>query len=37
MSHYRNRMGFITGDMLGAMTEVMEAVLFLFMAAGWSV
>ena len=37
LSYYRNRMGCITGDMLGAMTEVMEAVLFLFMAAGWPV
>jgi adenosylcobinamide-GDP ribazoletransferase len=35
LGYYRNRMGCITGDMLGAMTEVMEAVLFLAVAAGW--
>lgn len=35
LGYYRNRMGCITGDMLGAMTEVMESVLFLLMAAGW--
>lgn len=35
MGYYRRRMGCITGDMLGAITEVMEAVLFLFMAARW--
>ncbi len=33
--YYRNRMGCITGDMLGAMTEVTEASLFLLIAAGW--
>ncbi len=31
---YRRRIGCITGDMLGAMTEVAEAVLFLIAAAG---
>ena len=30
---YKKRLGCITGDMLGAMTEVMEAVLFLTAAA----
>jgi adenosylcobinamide-GDP ribazoletransferase len=35
LGYYRNRMGCITGDMLGAMTEVMEASLFLVIAAGW--
>ncbi len=35
LRYYRNRMGCITGDMLGAMTEVMESALFLLMAAGW--
>jgi adenosylcobinamide-GDP ribazoletransferase len=35
LGYYRNRMGCITGDMLGAMTEVMEAALFLVIAAGW--
>jgi len=35
LGYYRNRMGCITGDMLGAMTEVMESALFLLMAAGW--
>ena len=35
LGYYRNRMGCITGDMLGAMTEVMEATLFLVVAAGW--
>jgi adenosylcobinamide-GDP ribazoletransferase len=37
LGYYRRRLGCITGDMLGAMTEVMEAVLFLSMAAGWRV
>lgn len=31
---YRRRMDCVTGDMLGAMVEVTEAVLFLVMAAG---
>lgn len=31
---YRRRMGCITGDMLGAMTEISEAVLFAAAAAG---
>ncbi|MEJ2038890.1 MAG: adenosylcobinamide-GDP ribazoletransferase [Desulfosarcinaceae bacterium] len=31
---YRRRMGCITGDMLGAMIEVMEAGLFLILSAG---
>jgi len=35
LGYYRRRMGCITGDMLGAMMEVMESVLFLSMAAGW--
>jgi adenosylcobinamide-GDP ribazoletransferase len=35
LGYYRSRMGCITGDMLGAMTEIMEAVLFLAAAAGW--
>jgi adenosylcobinamide-GDP ribazoletransferase len=35
LGYYRSRMGCITGDMLGAMTEVMESTLFLLVAAGW--
>jgi adenosylcobinamide-GDP ribazoletransferase len=31
---YRRRMGCVTGDMLGAMIEICEAALFLFLAAG---
>ena len=31
---YKQRMGCITGDMLGAMTEVTEAALFVAAAAG---
>ncbi|MCF8045433.1 MAG: adenosylcobinamide-GDP ribazoletransferase [Desulfarculaceae bacterium] len=31
---YKKKMGCITGDMLGAMTEITEAVLFLFAGAG---
>jgi adenosylcobinamide-GDP ribazoletransferase len=31
---YRQRMGCVTGDMLGAMTETIEAGLFLLAAAG---
>jgi len=31
--YYKKRLGCITGDMLGAMTEGMEAVLFLFASA----
>jgi len=34
IGYYRKRMGCITGDMLGAMTEVLEAVLFLSVSAG---
>ena len=34
LGFYRKRMGCITGDMLGAMTELMETVLFLMMSAG---
>ncbi len=34
IGYYRKKMGGITGDMLGAMTEVMEAGLFLVAAAG---
>jgi adenosylcobinamide-GDP ribazoletransferase len=30
--YYKKRMGCITGDMLGAMTEVIEALLFLFVS-----
>lgn len=32
--YYKKRMGSITGDMLGAMAEVVEAVLFLTVSAG---
>jgi len=32
--YYRRRMGCITGDMLGAMTEVIESVLFLVVCMG---
>jgi adenosylcobinamide-GDP ribazoletransferase len=35
LGYYRNRMGCITGDMLGAMTEVIESALFLLIAVGW--
>ena len=35
LGYYRSHMGCITGDMLGAMTEVMESTLFLMVAAGW--
>ena len=31
---YKKRVNCITGDMLGAMTEVTESLLFLFVAAG---
>jgi adenosylcobinamide-GDP ribazoletransferase len=31
---YRKKLGGITGDLLGAMTEIMEAVLFLAVCAG---
>lgn len=34
--YYQKRMGSITGDMLGAMTEVSESMLFLLVAAGAS-
>jgi adenosylcobinamide-GDP ribazoletransferase len=33
LAFYRRKMGCITGDMLGALTEITEAVLFLVMAA----
>ncbi len=32
--YYKKKLGCITGDMLGAMSEVTEAALFLFVAAG---
>ncbi len=32
---YRRRMGCVTGDMLGAIIELMEAALFLLLAAHW--
>jgi len=32
--YYQQRMGCITGDMLGAMTEVTEAGLFLMISIG---
>ena len=32
--YYRRRMGVVTGDMLGAMAEINEALLFLFIAIG---
>lgn len=35
--YYRRKLGCITGDMLGAMTEVTEAFLFLYCAAGGGV
>jgi len=34
LSFYKRRIGCITGDMLGAMTEILEALLFLLVAAG---
>ncbi len=34
---YKRRMGCVTGDMLGAMTELMEAILFLAAATGGAV
>jgi adenosylcobinamide-GDP ribazoletransferase len=34
LAYYRAKLGCITGDMLGAMTEVTEAALFLLMSAG---
>lgn len=34
IAYYKKRMGSITGDMLGAMTEIVEAVLFLTVSAG---
>lgn len=34
LAYYRAKIGCITGDMLGAMTEVTEAALFLLMSAG---
>ncbi len=37
VGYYRRRIGCITGDMLGAMAEVTEAVLFLVLAAGGSI
>lgn len=32
--YYNRRMGCITGDMLGAMTEMTESALFLLMSIG---
>lgn len=32
--YYQERMGCITGDMLGAMTEILESMLFLLVTAG---
>ena len=32
--YYQKRLGCITGDMLGAMTEILEAGLFLLVSAG---
>ena len=32
---YRKKMGCVTGDMLGAMTEILEAALLLTAVAGW--
>ena len=34
LAYYRAKLGCITGDMLGAMTEMTEAALFLLMSAG---
>lgn len=34
LGYYRKKMGCITGDMLGAMVEIMEAVLFLSLSIG---
>jgi adenosylcobinamide-GDP ribazoletransferase len=34
LGYYRRRIGCITGDMLGAMAEVVEAALFLLLSAG---
>lgn len=34
LNYYRRRMGCVTGDMLGAMTEVIESLLFLIAAVG---
>lgn len=34
LRYYRRRMGCITGDMLGAMTETVEALMFLFISIG---
>src|SRR5690606_31483037 len=33
--YYRRKMGVITGDMLGAMTEATEAALFFLMSMEW--
>ncbi len=35
LGFYKKKMGCITGDMLGAMVEITEAVLFLLLGAGW--
>ena len=34
LSYYRKKIGCITGDMLGAMIETMEAILFFILSAG---
>jgi len=36
LMYYKKRMGCITGDMLGTMTEVLEAMLFLLVSMGGS-
>ena len=33
VAYYRSRLGCVTGDMLGAMVEALEALLFLLAAA----
>ena len=36
ITYYHRRMGGITGDMLGALSEVFEALLFVALAVGWT-
>ena len=36
IAYYRSRLGCITGDMLGAMCELNEALLFLICSIGWA-